>query len=108
MPNDSSIDGAKIDGCGVVARHPQKVQLGDHRVDTSEVFEFGGVWGTGFVMVLFPLLMWYVWVGQKHYGGQLPLPSTDEKLGDFVNRIAGLAYEVSRLTQNNLKHSFKG
>ncbi len=38
----------------------------------SDNFEFGGSLGAASLMVGFPLLMWYLWVGATFYGGQLP------------------------------------
>lgn len=66
----------------------------DHRVDNSGEFEFGGVWGTGLAMVFFPLLMWYMWVGQVYYDSQFPIPEKGEAIADFVGKVANLAYEV--------------
>lgn len=66
----------------------------DHRIDKTGEFEFCGVWGTGFVMVFFPLLMWYMWVGQVYYGAQFPTPESGEGIGAFVSKVAGMAYEV--------------
>lgn len=54
--------------------------------------EFGGVWGTSALMVGFPLLMWYMWVGVKYYDGQLPLPEDGQSFPAFVQHIVTLAY----------------
>ncbi|RPA99985.1 hypothetical protein L873DRAFT_1789213 [Choiromyces venosus 120613-1] len=67
----------------------------DPKVDNSGEFEFGGVWGTGLVMVFFPLLMWYMWVGQVYYDSQFPIPEKGEAVGDFVIKVAKLAYECA-------------
>jgi len=66
----------------------------DHKVDNSREFEFGGVWGTGLAMVFFPLLMWYMWVGQVYYDSQFPMPERGEAIGHFVGKVVNLAYEV--------------
>lgn len=66
----------------------------NHKIDDSGEFEFGGVWGTGFVMVFFPLLMWYLWVGQTYYAAQLPLPKSEETIGEFVKNLCHMVYEV--------------
>lgn len=70
----------------------------DHKVDNSGEFEFGGVWGTGFVMILFPILMWYLWIGQAYYDAQLPLPKAGETIGEFMKNLYHMAYEVLLLT----------
>jgi len=68
-----------------------KTPAEDHKIDDSGVFEFGGVWGTGCVMVFFPLMMWYFWVGQVYYNSQLPLPATGQMWGDFVLDVVSKA-----------------
>lgn len=70
----------------------------DHRIDNSGVFEFGGAFGTGMVMIFFPLLMWYLWVGQSFYDGQFPLPAKGQPIGDFVMDTVNKAIECSRPT----------
>ncbi|KAL2673884.1 hypothetical protein Neosp_012328 [[Neocosmospora] mangrovei] len=54
--------------------------------------DFGGVWDTSALMVGFPLLMWYMWVGVKYYEGQLPLPEDGQSFPAFVQHIVTLAY----------------
>lgn len=55
-------------------------------------FEFGGSFGTGALIIGFPLLMWYMFVGAKYYDGKPPLPSDDQTWTDFARHVAGLAY----------------
>ncbi|KAL0637629.1 C-24(28) sterol reductase [Maublancomyces gigas] len=83
------VDSNCVEGAKVVNGKPKY----DHKVDNSGEFEFGGVWGTGFVMIFFPILMWYLWVGQKYYGAQLPLPKSGETIGEFVKNLYGMVYE---------------
>jgi delta24(24(1))-sterol reductase len=64
----------------------------DHRIDTSGTMEFGGSFGTGAVMILFPTLMYYMWVGATFYGGKLPLPVGDESVTDFLYHMVFLVY----------------
>lgn len=87
------VDSNCVEGAKVVNGKPKY----DHKVDNSGEFEFGGVWGTGFVMIFFPILMWYLWVGQKYYGAQLPLPKSGETIGEFVKNLYGMVYEVPLL-----------
>lgn len=75
----------------------------DHRIDDSGVKEFGGVIGTAFAMVFFPLLMWYLWAGQAFYNGQLPTPKNGETLGQFVLNLANLVYTVRDLARPSTK-----
>lgn len=95
--NGNGIGSVKVvTGNGAYANGNPKDQ--DHKVDNSGEFEFGGVWGTGFVMVFFPILMWYLWVGQAYYNAQLPLPKSGETIGEFVKNLYRMAYEVLLLT----------
>lgn len=55
-------------------------------------FEFGGSLGAAALMIGFPLLMWYMFVGATYYNGQLPLPVEGQSWTDFVQHVAGLAY----------------
>lgn len=89
--NANRIDGVNDNGVQVNGK-PK-----DHKVDNSGEFEFGGVWGTGFVMVLFPILMWYLWIGQAYYDAQLPLPKAGETIGEFMKNLYHMAYEVRLL-----------
>lgn len=45
------------------------------------------------MMVGFPLLMYYMWIGATFYGGQFPLPTSGESFVDFLGHLAGLVYE---------------
>lgn len=91
--NFNGVNGANaVNGNG--AHTDGKLRVQDHKIDDSGEFEFGGVWGTGFVMVFFPVLMWYLWVGQKYYDAQLPLPKSGETIGEFLKNLYRMAYEV--------------
>lgn len=59
----------------------------------SEEFEFGGSFGVTALMIGFPCLMWYMWIGATYYDGQFPLPAKDQTLLEFVQHLAGLVYE---------------
>ena len=65
----------------------------DPRIDYTGHFEFGGAWGVSAMMVGFPLLMWYMWIGATYYSGHLPLPATGESISDFVKHMSHLVYE---------------
>lgn len=59
----------------------------------SDEFEFGGSLGAASLMIGFPLLMWYMWIGATYYDGHLPMPDSDQTWGDFTNHLAHLVYE---------------
>jgi Delta24(24(1))-sterol reductase len=64
----------------------------NYKVDSSGEFEFGGPWGVTAIMVAFPLLMWYMWLGATYYGGHLPLPSSDQTTLAFFVEMKNLVY----------------
>ena len=65
----------------------------DPKIDHDPHFDFGGSWGVSLMMVGFPLLMWYMWIGATYFDGHAPLPENGESIVSFVKRLAGLAYE---------------
>ncbi len=65
----------------------------DPKIDTSGHFEFGGSVGVTLIMVVFPLLMWYMWIGATYYDGQLPLPENGQSLAEFAVEMAVLVRE---------------
>lgn len=64
----------------------------DPRVDDSGHFEFGGSWGVSAMMVGFPLLMYYMWIGATYYDGRLPRPTKEQEGWQFMKEMARLAY----------------
>lgn len=62
------------------------------RVDDSGHFEFGGPWGVTAMMIVFPLLMYYMWMGATYYDGHLPWPRKDESAWQFLIELAKLVY----------------
>src|SRR5436190_5816043 len=65
----------------------------DSKVDYSGQFEFGGSLGVSVMMIGFPILMWYMWIGATYYDGKFPLPAEGEGMGDFLKRMCTLVYE---------------
>ncbi|KAJ5376425.1 hypothetical protein N7509_013311 [Penicillium cosmopolitanum] len=59
----------------------------------SDEFEFGGSFGAALLMIGFPLLMWYMWIGATYYDGMLPLPTANQTWADFVIFLCKLVYE---------------
>ncbi|KAF4595118.1 Delta(24(24(1)))-sterol reductase [Ophiocordyceps camponoti-floridani] len=64
----------------------------DPKLDLSGEFEFGGSIGTATMMLLFPLLMWYMWIGATYFDGKLPVPTPDQTWLQFGAEMAGLVY----------------
>jgi delta24(24(1))-sterol reductase len=64
----------------------------DPRVDYSGHFEFGGSLGCLGLMIGFPLLMWYMWIGATYYDGKLPLPEAGQSWLDFGSHLGHLVY----------------
>jgi delta24(24(1))-sterol reductase len=56
-------------------------------------FEFGGSLGAASLMVGFPLLMWYMWIGATYYDGQFPLPDANQTWGEFGRHLVQFVYE---------------
>jgi Delta24(24(1))-sterol reductase len=59
----------------------------------SDDFEFGGTPGVIALMIGFPLLMWYMWIGATFYKGQFPLPEPYQTWGNFGYSLLLLVYE---------------
>lgn len=55
-------------------------------------FEFGGSLGVGALMVGFPLIMYYMYIGATLYDGHLPLPRSDESIASFLSHLFDMAY----------------
>jgi Delta24(24(1))-sterol reductase len=65
----------------------------DPRVDKSGKFEFGGSVGVTLMMIGFPLLMWYMWIGATYYNGKFPTREEGQSHIDFVRHLGMLMYE---------------
>lgn len=64
----------------------------DPKIDYSGEFEFGGSLGTGAMMIGFPLLMWYMWIGATYYGGGLPTRLPGQSWSAFAAHLFNLVY----------------
>ncbi len=64
----------------------------DHRIDYSGQVEFGGSIGTLALIIGFPTLMWYMWIGATYYDGKLPLPEEGQSFVDFLKHLGNLVY----------------
>ncbi|KAH8762820.1 sterol reductase/lamin B receptor [Hyaloscypha finlandica] len=67
----------------------------DAGVDHSGHFEFCGSWGTGAMMVGFPLLIYYMWIGATFYKGHFPAPTSTQSFSSFCRHLAILVYEYA-------------
>lgn len=79
MLTENAIDGSKAGA--------------DPKIDFSGHFEFGGSLGVTAMMIGFPLLMWYMWIGATYYDGQLPCPEKGQGIRQFISHLAHLVYE---------------
>lgn len=70
-----------------------QIQAPKYTDGESDDFEFGGSLGVTALMISFPLLMWYMWIGATYYNGKLPLPAADQTRGEFGRHLAHLVYE---------------
>ena len=59
----------------------------------TDEFEFGGSLGAASAMIMFPLLMWYMWIGATYYNGSFPVPDAGQSWEDFVYHFAQLVYD---------------
>ncbi|EEH45932.1 uncharacterized protein PADG_02082 [Paracoccidioides brasiliensis Pb18] len=64
-----------------------------YKIDDSGHFEFGGSLGCLIMMIGFPLLMYYMWIGATYYDGQLPLPEEGQSAKDFSIHLFNLTRE---------------
>lgn len=64
----------------------------DPKVDYSGEFEFGGSFGTALMMLLFPILMWYMWIGATYYNGKFPSRNPGQTWLGFGAEMASLVY----------------
>jgi len=66
---------------------------GDPKTDADPHFDFGGSFGVTAMMIGFPLLMWYMWIGAVYYDGKFPTrASADQSYLDFAKQLVHLAY----------------
>lgn len=85
-------DPTMVKGKGLQSESSQTTKYVDGEGAPDE-FEFGGSLGAASLMVGFPLLMWYMWIGATYYDGQFPLPDANQTWGEFGRHLAQLIYE---------------
>jgi delta24(24(1))-sterol reductase len=64
----------------------------DPKIDYSPHYDFGGSPGVTVMMICFPLLMYYMWIGATFYDGKFPTPEPGQSFGQFLQRMAHLVY----------------
>ncbi|KAK2609267.1 C-24(28) sterol reductase [Conoideocrella luteorostrata] len=64
----------------------------DPKVDYSGEFEFGGSCGTLSMMILFPVLMWYMWIGATYYDGKVPSRTPGQTWASFASQLVNYVY----------------
>lgn len=93
--NNGYLDGA-ANGSTKHGRRPRTAEEReadiDPKIDSNPVYEFGGSWGVSAMMIGFPLLMWYMWIGATYYDGHLPVRALGQNWGSFVSHLAHLVY----------------
>ncbi|KIV92329.1 hypothetical protein PV10_06781 [Exophiala mesophila] len=93
-PEENSLQSAAV--AAPSAARPQIIDgwvVGtDPKVDTSGHFEFGGDLGVIAMMIGFPLLMYYMWIGATYYNGQFPFPREQESVSEFLKGLGRMAY----------------
>lgn len=78
---------------------PQKEKINkgenriDIRIDRTGHLEFGGPIGVSLIMVIFPILMYYMWIGAEFYDGRFPTPATGQNFVAFLQHLGGLIYK---------------
>lgn len=77
------------------AKRPKRVIDGwdegsDPRIDQNPLYDFGGTLGVSAMMIGYPLLMYYMWIGTTFYDGHLPLPKGDQTLSEFGKQLGYL------------------
>jgi delta24(24(1))-sterol reductase len=80
-------------GTAVKATTPESEQLkklDNPAIDTSDKREFGGSLGMSAMMIGFPSLMYYMWIGAEFYDGKFPAPDGNESFKDFFLRMVYL------------------
>jgi len=73
---------------------PQQNTKDDLRVDRNPTFEFGGSLGVSAMMIGFPLLMWFMWIGAAHYNGGIPSEPSMTWL-QYGHHLYSLVYQTA-------------
>ncbi|KAK5798329.1 hypothetical protein VI817_004620 [Penicillium citrinum] len=64
----------------------------DPKIDYSGHYEFGGSPGVLAMMIGFPMLMYYMWIGATYYDGKFPVREEGQSFSEFFAHMAHLVY----------------
>lgn len=64
----------------------------DPKIDYSGHYEFGGSLGVLAMMIGFPLLMYYMWIGATYYDGKFPTREEGQSFAEFFAHLGNLVY----------------
>ena len=64
----------------------------DPKIDYSGHYEFGGSAGVTAMMIGFPMLMYYMWIGATYYDGKFPTRAEGQSFQEFFSQMANLVY----------------
>ena len=65
----------------------------DPKIDTTGHFDFGGSLGVSCMMICFPMLMYYMWIGATFYDGKFPTPAPGQSFVEFAKAMGRIVYE---------------
>ena len=80
-------------GATIKAENKEKAhikELDNPAVDTSHKTEFGGSLGMSAMMIGFPMLMYYMWIGAFFYDGKFPTPTPGQDWSTFFAHLVNL------------------
>ncbi|KZZ86954.1 Delta(24(24(1)))-sterol reductase [Ascosphaera apis ARSEF 7405] len=63
-----------------------------YKWDRTGEYEFGGPIGCLCMILGFPALMYYMWIGATYYDGHLPLPENGQTVCEFLKHMGHLVY----------------
>ncbi|CAI6335938.1 unnamed protein product [Periconia digitata] len=82
------------DANGSAKTRDRKISVSKHENwgprDISGEREFGGSFGMSAMMIGFPALMYYMWIGSYFYDGKFPTPTDGQTYGEFFQHMWNL------------------
>ena len=67
--------------------HESAAQAIEREVDSESVREFGGPWSVVGIMTASHVILYYLWIAWRYYGGALVHPESVSDLGAFLGRM---------------------
>ena len=64
----------------------------DPKIDASGHIDFGGSFGALGMMIGFPALMYYMWIGATFYDGKFPTPMEGQTFLEFLTQMKDIVY----------------